>query len=235
MTTEPNPQDMVRCEHLCRRFDSAGDPVTVLDDVSFRVHEGEFVAVLGPSGSGKSTLLGLLAGLDRPSSGRVWIAGSDLSVMDEGALAALRREAVGFIFQSFQLLDNLTALENVLIPLELLGVANAEDRSAELLAAVGLSERTRHYPSQLSGGEQQRVAVARAFGTRPRLLLADEPTGNLDRANGLRVLEQLLALRAEQGTTLVLVTHDNEIARQADRRLHLEGGRLVRDESTGTG
>ncbi|MEM7163842.1 MAG: ABC transporter ATP-binding protein [Planctomycetota bacterium] len=225
-----SPEPIVRCEQLRRVFQSAGEPVTVLDDVSFEVAEGEFIAVIGPSGSGKSTLLGLLAGLDRPTSGRVVVAGQDLTGLREDGLAALRRTEIGFIFQSFQLLDNLTALENVLVPLELLGVADAAARSRELLTAVGLAARTHHYPSQLSGGEQQRVAVARAFGTRPRLLLADEPTGNLDRANGIRVLQQLLDLREAAGTTLVLVTHDSEIAAQADRRLHLEGGRVVRDD-----
>ena len=228
---QTSPEPMVQCEQVSRVFQSADEPVTVLNEVSFEVPKGQFVAILGPSGSGKSTLLGLLAGLDRPTSGEISIAGESLTERNEGELAQLRRDHVGFIFQSFQLLDNLTAIENVQIPLELLGFANAGERAKELLTQVGLDHRLTHYPSQLSGGEQQRVAVARAFSTKPALLLADEPTGNLDRVNGMKVLDQLLQLRSAGDTTLVLVTHDTEIARQADRRIHLEAGRLARDES----
>ena len=185
--------------------------------------------MLGPSGSGKSTLLGLIAGLDRPSEGEVLLDGAAIQDLGEDALAVLRRRAIGFVFQSFLLLGNLTALENVLLPLELADLPGAKDRAASLLAAVGLSARGHHYPSQLSGGEQQRVALARAFGPRPRILLADEPTGNLDRETGRVVLETMERLRTESGTTLVLVTHDVEIASRADRRIHLRDGRIDRD------
>ncbi|MCA8959891.1 MAG: ABC transporter ATP-binding protein [Planctomycetes bacterium] len=220
-------QPIVACRDLGRRFDAAGRTVAVLSGIDLEVLPGEFVAIVGPSGSGKSTLLGLLAGLDRPTSGEVVIAGQRLRDLGEAALAALRRDHIGFVFQSFQLLDNLTALENVLIPLELLGTVDADRRSRELLREVGLQERLGHYPSQLSGGEQQRVAIARAFGTRPALLLADEPTGNLDREGGFRVLELLLDLRAAENTALILVTHDPEIAARADRVVRLESGHIV--------
>jgi len=187
--------------------------------------------VLGPSGSGKSTLLGLIAGLDRPTSGEVLIDGVPIQDMSEDALALLRRRSIGFVFQSFLLLGNLTAFENVLLPLELAGTDDGRARAQALLATVGLAERAHHYPSQLSGGEQQRVALARAFGPRPRILLADEPTGNLDRVTGQVVLDMLDALRREDGTTLVLVTHDTEVASRADRRIHLRDGRIDRDET----
>ena len=191
---------------------------------------GEFLAVLGPSGSGKSTLLALMAGLDRPSEGEVILDGRPIQDLSEDELALLRRRMIGFVFQSFQLLGNLTAFENVLLPLELAQSTEPRRRAAELLAAVGLSERGHHYPSQLSGGEQQRVALARAFGPRPPILLADEPTGNLDRATGRMVLDTLESLRRESGTTLVLVTHDPEVAVLADRKLYLRDGRIDRDE-----
>ena len=187
--------------------------------------------MLGPSGSGKSTLLGLIAGLDRPTSGEVLIDGVPIQDMSEDALALLRRRSIGFVFQSFLLLGNLTAFENVLLPLELAGTDDGRARAQALLATVGLAERAHHYPSQLSGGEQQRVALARAFGPRPRILLADEPTGNLDRVTGQVVLDMLDALRREDGTTLVLVTHDTEVASRADRRIHLRDGRIDRDET----
>jgi len=186
--------------------------------------------VLGPSGSGKSTLLALMAGLDRPSEGEVILDGRPIQDLSEDELALLRRRMIGFVFQSFQLLGNLTAFENVLLPLELAQSTEPRRRAAELLAAVGLSERGHHYPSQLSGGEQQRVALARAFGPRPPILLADEPTGNLDRATGRMVLDTLESLRRESGTTLVLVTHDPEVAVLADRKLYLRDGRIDRDE-----
>jgi putative ABC transport system ATP-binding protein len=215
---------------LTRRLPSGGRMLTVVDAVDLAVERGEFVAVLGPSGSGKSTLLALMAGLDRPDEGEIWLDGEPVHALSEDRLALLRRHRVGFVFQSFQLLGNLTARENVLLPLELLDVADAGPRADALLAAVGLAERGHHYPSQLSGGEQQRVALARAFAPRPALLLADEPTGNLDSATGRRVLDTLAELRAAEGTTLVLVTHDPAVARRADRRIHLADGRLVREE-----
>jgi putative ABC transport system ATP-binding protein len=216
---------------LTRRLPSGGRELTILDRVDLAVAPGEFVAVLGPSGSGKSTLLALMAGLDRPSSGEVRIDGEPIQALSEDALALLRRRKIGFVFQSFQLLGNLTARENVLLPLELLGTPGAVSRADELLAAVGLGERGHHYPTQLSGGEQQRVALARAFAARPPILLADEPTGNLDGATGRRVLEVLTDLRRREGTTLVLVTHDPAVASLADRRIHLRDGRIEREES----
>ena len=202
----------------------------MLDRIDLSIAAGEFVAVLGPSGSGKSTLLALMAGLDRPTAGEVRLNGRAIQDLSEDALARLRRDTIGFVFQSFQLLGNLTARENVLLPLELAGRSDARLRADELLAAVGLAERGHHYPSQLSGGEQQRVALARAFGPRPPILLADEPTGNLDRATGKLVLDTLERLRADHGTTLVLVTHDTDVARLADRRIHLVDGRIDREE-----
>jgi len=208
--------------------------LTILDGIDLAIRRGEFVAILGPSGSGKSTLLALMAGLDRPSEGEVVLDGERIDTMTEDRLALLRRHKVGFVFQSFQLLGNLTARENVLLPLELLGARDARGRVEGLLAAVGLAERGHHYPSQLSGGEQQRVALARAFAPRPALLLADEPTGNLDGATGRRVLDLLADLRAETGATLVLVTHDPAVAGRADRRVHLVDGRIAREEAGAT-
>ncbi|HEX2163979.1 MAG TPA: ABC transporter ATP-binding protein [Thermoanaerobaculia bacterium] len=215
---------------LTRRLPSGGRVLTIVDGVDLAVERGEFVAVLGPSGSGKSTLLALMAGLDRPDAGEVWLDGEPVHRLSEDRLALLRRHRVGFVFQSFQLLGNLTARENVLLPLELLDEPDAGRRADALLAAVGLGERGHHYPTQLSGGEQQRVALARAFAPRPALLLADEPTGNLDSATGERVLDLLAELRAAEGTTLVLVTHDPAVAGRADRRVHLRDGRIERDE-----
>jgi putative ABC transport system ATP-binding protein len=204
--------------------------LTILDGIDLDVQRGEFVAVLGPSGSGKSTLLALMAGLDRPSAGEVVLDGERLDRLSEDRLAVIRRHKVGFVFQSFQLLGNLTARENVLLPMELLGTRDAGRRAVELLGAVGLGERGHHYPAQLSGGEQQRVALARAFAPQPALLLADEPTGNLDGATGRVVLDLLVAMRAEDGATLVLVTHDPAVAALADRRIHLRDGRIEREE-----
>ena len=215
---------------LTRRLPSGGRLLTVVDGVDLAVERGESVAILGPSGSGKSTLLALMAGLDRPDEGEVWLDGQPVHTLSEDRLALLRRHRVGFVFQSFQLLGNLTARENVLLPLELLDDPRAGERADALLAAVGLAERGHHYSSQLSGGEQQRVAVARAFSPRPALLLADEPTGNLDSATGRRLLDTLAELRAAEGTTLVLVTHDPAVARRADRRIHLRDGRVEREE-----
>jgi len=214
-----------------RRLPSGGKLLTILDDVRLEVGRGESLAVLGPSGSGKSTLLALMAGLDRPSSGEVRIDGQRIDDLSEDRLARLRRDKIGFVFQSFQLLSNLTARENVLLPMELIGLGDAGSRADALLAEVGLAERGHHYPSQLSGGEQQRVALARAFGPRPALLLADEPTGNLDGATGKIVLDLLVGMRANQGATLIVVTHDPAVAELADRRIHLRDGRIVREES----
>jgi putative ABC transport system ATP-binding protein len=215
---------------LTRRLPSGGRELTILDRVDLSVPAGEFLAVLGPSGSGKSTLLALLAGLDRPTSGEVRIDGVAIQGMGENQLALLRRHKIGFVFQSFQLLGNLTARENVLLPAELAGLPAPGQRADELLAAVGLEGRGHHYPSQLSGGEQQRVALARAFAGRPSILLADEPTGNLDGATGRRILAILGDLQRESGTTLVLVTHDPVVAALADRRIHLRDGRIERTE-----
>jgi putative ABC transport system ATP-binding protein len=217
----------IQLVRLRKSFPSGGGRLMVLSDVDLEISAGESVAILGPSGSGKSTLLALVAGLDRPDSGRVLIDGRAIEGLSEDELALLRRRTIGFVFQSFQLLANMTARENVLLPLELLEAADAAERADELLELVGLAERARHYPAQLSGGEQQRVALARAFATRPPILLADEPTGNLDRATGERVLEVLAGLRRRFGTTLVLVTHDAAVAALTERRLELRDGRLV--------
>jgi putative ABC transport system ATP-binding protein len=219
----------LECRGLTRTLPSGDRALTILDQVDLAIEAGELVAVLGPSGSGKSTLLGLLAGLDRPTAGSVLVDGRALEGLGEDELALLRRARIGFVFQSFQLLGNLTARENVLVPLELTGFPRARERTDEVLAEVGLADRAHHYPAQLSGGEQQRVALARAFASRPALLLADEPTGNLDSETGERVLALLLDMRARHGTTLVLVTHDPAIAARAERQVHLFGGRVVRD------
>ncbi|MFN7521273.1 MAG: ABC transporter ATP-binding protein [Lysobacteraceae bacterium] len=201
-------------------------PLTILADVCFSIAAGEAFAIVGASGSGKSTLLSLLAGLDRASTGRVLLDGVDLGALDEDGRAALRADKVGFVFQNFQLLPALTALENVMLPLELRGDADARGPARHVLEQVGLGERLGHYPRQLSGGEQQRVAIARAFVTRPRLLFADEPTGNLDTATGQQVIDLLFRLNAEAGTTLVLVTHDERLAARCTRQLRLAGGRV---------
>ena len=214
---------------LTRRFRSGDREITVLSDVSLAVRRGEFAAIMGKSGSGKSTLLALLAGLDRPSAGTVIIDGAAIEAMGEDELALLRRRKIGFVFQSFHLLGNFTALENVMLPGELLGQANARQRAQALLDRVGLAGRGHHYPSQLSGGEQQRVALARAFAPDPAVLMADEPTGNLDSETGKVVLEMLLELRRDHGTTLVLVTHDPALAALADRVIRLRDGRVVTD------
>ncbi|HSS51248.1 MAG TPA: ABC transporter ATP-binding protein [Thermoanaerobaculia bacterium] len=220
----------IELRQLTRKLPSGGRELTILDRVDLTFQAGEFAAVLGPSGSGKSTLLALMAGLDRPTSGEVIIDGTPIQAMSEDGLALLRRHKIGFVFQSFQLLGNLTARENVLLPIELLGQPDPVGRANVLLAAVGLDDRGHHYPSQLSGGEQQRVALARAFAARPPILLADEPTGNLDGATGRKVLELLTELRRREGTTLILVTHDPAVASLADRRIHLLDGRVEKDE-----
>jgi len=221
---------MLECESLGRTYLSGGRELTVLKDISFRVEPGGFVAVVGPSGSGKTTLLGLLAGLDRPTTGRVRLDGQDLGALDEDALARLRGEKVGFIFQSFQLIPTLTARENVQVPLELRG-DGAAGTADELLARVGLAERGHHYPAQLSGGEQQRVALARAFSNRPKILFADEPTGNLDAATGGGIIDLMVELNRDLGTTLVLVTHDLDLAGRARRTIRLADGRVVADSA----
>ena len=224
-------QDMpiIVTRNLTRRFRSGPKTITVLDDVSIAVNRGESVAIMGPSGSGKSTLLALLAGLDRPSEGGVSIDGEAIESMSEDKLALLRRRKVGFVFQSFHLLGNFTALENVMLPVELLGESSsrARARAADLLERVGLGGRGHHYPTQLSGGEQQRVALARAFAPDPAVLMADEPTGNLDGENGRIVLDMMTSLRRDHGTTLVLVTHDAALADLSDRVIRLRDGRVV--------
>ena len=221
---------VIRVRNLGKTVLSGETPLTILDGVSFEVESGATVAILGASGSGKTTLLGLLAGLDRPSAGEVWLGEVALGGLSEDARAALRRRWVGFVFQSFQLLPALTALENVMLPLELAGASDAGARAKEWLARVGLANRLSHYPKQLSGGEQQRVAIARAFSGEPQVLMADEPTGNLDGATGAEVIDVMFRLNRERGTTLLLVTHDPEIASRCARRLSLAGGRLTADE-----
>jgi len=220
--------DMLRCASLTKTYLSGGRRLTVLKDISFTVEPGAFVAIVGPSGSGKTTLLGLLAGLDRPTTGTVHLDGEELGALDEDQLARLRARKVGFVFQSFQLIPTLTARENVQVPLELRGEPSA-DRAAELLARVGLGDRGHHYPAQLSGGEQQRVALARAFSTRPRVLLADEPTGNLDARTGATIIDLMTELNRDLATTLVLVTHDLDLASRARRTIRLADGAIVAD------
>jgi putative ABC transport system ATP-binding protein len=222
---------IVSAEGVGKQVDTAAGTLTILEGVSFDVHAGESVAVAGVSGSGKSTLLGLLAGLDLPTSGRIHLAGECLNDLDEDGRARLRGAQVGFVFQSFQLLPSLTALENVMLPLELACVAGAEQKAAQLLERVGLESRLTHYPKQLSGGEQQRVAIARAFAMSPAVLFADEPTGNLDALTGRRVNDLLFELNAEHGTTLILVTHDEKLAGRCGRRIRLDAGRVVADEA----
>ena len=219
---------MLKSESLARTYVSGAREIIVLRDITFELAAGGFLAISGPSGSGKSTLLGLLAGLDRPTSGRVVLDGHDLSALSEDARARLRADKVGFVFQSFHLIPTLTARENIQVPLELRG-QDGRARADELLERVGLGERALHYPAQLSGGEQQRVAVARAFAHRPRILFADEPTGNLDAANGANVVALLGELNRELGTTLVLVTHDPELASRASRVIRLRDGAIVED------
>ena len=223
------PHAIVRAEGLTKQVSTPDHDLVIVRDASFQVGAGESVAIVGASGSGKSTLLGLLAGLDVPTAGRVWIDGEDLFSQDEDGRARLRGRLVGFVFQSFQLLPALTARENVMLPLELAGAADAAARAARVLEQVGLADRLGHYPRQLSGGEQQRVAVARAFATEPKLLFADEPTGNLDSATGAQVIDLLFRMNRERGTTLVLVTHDEAIARRCGRVLKLDVGRLLSD------
>jgi len=220
-------ESVVEVVGLGKTVASGGEPLTILQDISFTVMSGETVAIVGASGSGKSTLLGLLAGLDQPTSGTVRLDGMDLVGLDEDARAQLRGRMLGFVFQSFQLLPSLTASENVLLPLELAGVRGGGTVAREWLERVGLGHRLGHYPKHLSGGEQQRVALARAFAPAPRLVLADEPTGNLDAATGHQIIDLMFSLNATQGTTLILVTHDEEIAARCGRILRLQFGRLA--------
>jgi putative ABC transport system ATP-binding protein len=220
---------MLEARQLTKEYQSGDRRIAVLRDVGFSIPSGAFVAIVGPSGSGKTTLLGLLAGLDVPTSGSVLMDGDDLGKLSEDRRAQLRGAKVGFVFQSFQLIPTLTALENVQVPLELRGDDGAPARARELLARVGLGDRAHHFPNQLSGGEQQRVAIARAFSNSPRLLFADEPTGNLDSETGAHIVELLETLNRESGTTIVLVTHDLNLARRAQRIIRLADGVVVSD------
>ena len=226
-TAMAEAEPLLKARSLTKKVTSPEGELTILNDVSFDVARGESAAVVGPSGAGKSTLLALLAGLDDPSSGEVWLNGVELGGLDEDGRAELRNREVGFVFQSFHLLPSLTAIENVLLPLELSSTPNAARAAREALARVGLEHRLRHYPKQLSGGEKQRVAIARAFVGTPSLLFADEPTGNLDNKTGARILDLLFDLNAAAGTTLVLVTHDLDAAGRCDRLIELAAGRLV--------
>jgi putative ABC transport system ATP-binding protein len=218
---------MIVASNLSKRVSTSEGPLVILDDVSLQVSDGESIAIVGASGSGKSTLLGILAGLDTPTDGKVELNGKELTAMDEEGRAKVRADNVGFVFQSFQLLPGLTALENVMMPLELHGRSDAKEKGEAFLQRVGLQQRMHHYPKQLSGGEQQRVAIARAFASEPKVLFADEPTGNLDSATGLKVIDLLFDLNKEQGTTLILVTHEDRLAQRCQQRLELEGGRVV--------
>lgn len=221
---------MIKADELSKKVRTSEGELLILDKVSLEVAPGDSLAIVGASGSGKSTLLGILAGLDVPTSGSVLLDGQDLTKMDEEGRAAVRAASVGFVFQSFQLLPGLSALENVMMPLELHGRDQPLERSEALLQRVGLGARLHHYPKQLSGGEQQRVAIARAFASEPKILFADEPTGNLDSATGLKIIDLLFELNREHGTTLVLVTHEDRLARRCHHKLELDGGRVVTPE-----
>ena len=221
------PDSILTVRGLCKDVQDASGKLSILRDIAFALEAGQTAAIVGASGSGKSTLLGILAGLDTPSAGSVQLAGQDLFALDEDQRAALRARHVGFVFQSFQLMPNLTALENVMLPLELAGVPDARAQATAMLLRVGLGERLQHRPKVLSGGEQQRVALARAFVVQPDLLLADEPTGSLDHATGAAIMDLMFALNREQGTTLVLVTHDRQLAARCDRRLTIEAEQLT--------
>jgi putative ABC transport system ATP-binding protein len=223
------PEAVLLSQSLSRTYRSGGRDLTVLKDITFSLEPGGFLAILGPSGSGKTTLLGLLAGLDRPSAGSVYLDGQELGSLTEDERARLRGEKVGFVFQAFQLIPTLTAQENIQVPLELRGDARAVPRARELLERVGLGGRGHHYPAQLSGGEQQRVALARGFSSRPKVLFADEPTGNLDAATGATIIDLMVELNRDLGTTLVLVTHDLDLAARARRTIRLADGRVVAD------
>lgn len=234
-TNSKTMKPLIEVEDLVKTYQSGTRLLTVLKDITFSIDAGDTLAVVGPSGSGKTTLLGLCAGLDRPSGGRVRFQGVDLATLSEDERARLRNQHIGFVFQNFQLIPTLTALENVMVPAELLGAAHARSVAAELLERVGLGDRLGHYPIQLSGGEQQRVALARAFINQPKLLFADEPTGNLDAEISQRIIELLFSLNREAGTTLVLVTHNMELAQKTGRILRLRGGVIVADEPVTNG
>jgi putative ABC transport system ATP-binding protein len=221
---------MIRLQNVTKTVRSGAEDLTILDDVCIEIPDGQFVAVTGASGSGKSTLLGLIAGLDAPSSGEIFIDADEITSMKEDALARIRSEKIGFIFQSFHLIPSLTAYENIIIPMEIRGARDSPERAARLLEEVDLTNRGHHYPPELSGGEQQRVAIARAFANSPSILLADEPTGNLDSKNGHHIFELMEQLHAQNSVTLVLVTHDAELAARAQRQIVLRDGRIVSDE-----
>jgi len=218
---------ILRVRSINKTVDTAEQALTILQDISFELKAGHSLAIVGPSGAGKSTLLGLLAGLDEPSSGEIWLGDHEITAMNEESRAGIRAELVGFVFQTFQLLGSLTALENVALPMELAGKKNAQERAREYLTKVGLAERTTHYPKQLSGGEQQRVAVARAFACAPKLLFADEPTGNLDQATGAKISDLLFELNEQSDTTLILVTHEQRLANRCQTIITIDGGRLA--------
>jgi putative ABC transport system ATP-binding protein len=220
---------MIELQNVEKTVRSGDEPLTILHSLSLKIPDGQFVSVVGASGSGKSTLLGLIAGLDAPTTGAILIDGEDITKMNEDKLADLRSQKIGFVFQSFHLIPSLTALENVLIPMEIAGFKEAQKRAAELLEAVELTNRAHHYPSQLSGGEQQRTAIARAFANNPKILLADEPTGNLDSRNGKHIFELMTELHRTKNTTLILVTHDEDLASQAQRQIRLKDGRILDD------
>ena len=228
--------EIIKVEHLTRQFKSGDKLLTVVNDISFSIEEGTSCAIVGPSGSGKTTLLGLCAGLDKPTSGSVNLSGVELASLNEDGRAEVRNQIIGFVFQTFQLVPTLTALENVMVPLELRGEAtkSVREKAVELLNDVGLGDRVHHYPTQLSGGEQQRVAIARAFINSPKILFADEPTGNLDTETGDTIERLIFDLNKKEGTTLVLVTHDLELAAKCERILHIKNGKVFKDEQTNT-
>src|SRR5262245_25432238 len=223
---------MIELYKVSKVVPSGAEMLTILQPLDMTIPDGQFVAVVGPSGSGKSTLLGLIAGLDAPTAGEIRIDGQPITAMNEDSLAELRGNKIGFIFQSFHLIPSLTALENIMVPMEIAGVRDAQRRARHLLEDVDLIARSHHYPSQLSGGEQQRVAIARAFANDPSIMLADEPTGNLDSRNGRHVFDLMVEMNRKRGATLVLVTHDHELAALADRRIALRGGRIVSDSDS---
>ena len=225
----PDQQTVLATEKVSKQVSSPEGTLTILSDVSFAVSRGESVAIVGPSGAGKSTLLALLAGLDLPTSGKIWLDGWELSALDEDGRAQVRAASVGFVFQSFHLVPSLNALENVMLPLELAGSESPRRQAMDILETVGLKERVSHYPSQLSGGEKQRVAIARAFATEPAVLFADEPTGNLDAKTGDNIMRIMFELNKTSSTTLVLVTHDRRLAERCDREIRLDAGKLVAD------
>lgn len=226
---------MIELRDVTKIVRSGTEDLTILNDVSVKIPDGQFVAVTGPSGSGKSTLLGLIAGLDAPTSGSIWIDTDEITSLSEDALARIRSEKIGFVFQSFHLIPSLTAYENILIPMEILGLPNVQVRASALLDQVDLTNRGHHYPAELSGGEQQRVAIARAFANSPKILLADEPTGNLDTKNGQHIFDLMRGLHRQNDVTLILVTHDAALAEQAQRRIVLTDGRVSKDESGESG